>query len=127
MAMCRRLPLLAESRIAEPCDADWDAMAGSERVRWCGRCARDVHDFTRMTGAEAEALLTRRAGRVCVRLIEVVAVAATLAACEPKPPRSPEMQLDVFDSPVPGPVRNDPVFDRTVQRVYRRRFVMGRL
>jgi hypothetical protein len=60
---------LESLRIAEPCHADWDAMDGDERSRHCGACDLQVTDLTRLTTAEAEALLATRSrgGRVCVR------------------------------------------------------------
>ncbi len=67
-----------------------------------------------------------RRGGACVRFVEIVAIAA-LAACEPKPPRAPLMQLDVPDAPLPGPIRDDPTFERAVQRMQRGSFLMGRL
>jgi hypothetical protein len=53
--------------IAEPCPEDWQAMAGDARARWCGRCELAVTDLSELRQPEAEALLARRDGRVCVR------------------------------------------------------------
>jgi hypothetical protein len=55
-------------RIASPCKAAWDDMAGDERVRFCGTCAKNVYDLSAMERAEAEALLATREGSLCVRL-----------------------------------------------------------
>jgi hypothetical protein len=67
--MTTRLPLaLEEIRIATPCGADWDDMAGDGRVRFCGRCAKNVYDLSAMTRAQAEALVSEQEGRLCVRL-----------------------------------------------------------
>lgn len=65
--MRRPLELLNDIQIASPCTADWDAMAGSERVRHCAECQQSVFDISRMTAPEAVALLTS-GGHVCVRL-----------------------------------------------------------
>jgi hypothetical protein len=67
--MTTRLPLaLEELRIATPCTADWDEMSGSDRVRFCGRCEKNVYNLSAMTRAEAEQLVRQREGRTCIRL-----------------------------------------------------------
>src|SRR3954462_8438361 len=59
---------LATLRIAAPCPASWDEMAGDERVRHCTMCRLNVSNFAEMTRAEVRELLVRTAGRVCARL-----------------------------------------------------------
>lgn len=67
----RRLPIALENvRIATPCHADWDDMAGDDRVRFCGRCEKNVYNLSAMTRQEAEALVAARQGRMCVRLYQ---------------------------------------------------------
>ena len=65
-------PLLARARVASPCSADWTAMRGDDRTRYCDACALRVHDLSAYTADEAEAFLegatTTRNGRICVRL-----------------------------------------------------------
>lgn len=59
---------LRDLRIASPCSADWHAMTGDERSRFCAQCKLHVHDLSAMTRDEATALLRNAAsGRVCVR------------------------------------------------------------
>ena len=66
--MTTRLPQLLENlRIATPCQADWDDMTGDARVRFCGRCAKNVYNLSAMTRQEGEALLREKEG-LCVRL-----------------------------------------------------------
>lgn len=67
-ALTRRAPLLDNVSIATPCSADWDAMSGDERVRFCGECSLHVYNLSAMTRDEAEALLAKKEGRLCVRL-----------------------------------------------------------
>jgi hypothetical protein len=55
-------------RIASPCKADWNEMAGDDRVRFCGTCAKNVYNLSAMTREEAERLLVQTEGRVCARL-----------------------------------------------------------
>jgi hypothetical protein len=64
----RSLPLLDGLRIASPCDASWDAMAGNDQVRHCAQCDKNVYNLSAMTRDEAEALLRQREGRICVRM-----------------------------------------------------------
>jgi hypothetical protein len=54
-------------RIAAPCPADWDQMIGDERVRFCGQCSLNVFNLSSMTRSDAESLIARNEGRLCVR------------------------------------------------------------
>jgi len=67
-AMTRRLPILEDIKIATPCSADWNAMTGDAQVRFCGQCSLHVYNLSAMGRDEAEALIARTEGRVCVRL-----------------------------------------------------------
>ena len=53
--------------VAAPCSADWDAMIGDERARFCGQCRLNVYNLSGMTKREAEALIVNAEGRLCVR------------------------------------------------------------
>jgi hypothetical protein len=55
-------------RIAVPCPASWEGMAGDERVRHCTLCSLNVYNFAEMTRGEVHELLLRSEGRVCARL-----------------------------------------------------------
>jgi hypothetical protein len=56
-------------RIATPCSADWDQMHSfeDERVRFCSQCNLNVYNLSGMRRQEAEALITKTEGRLCVR------------------------------------------------------------
>ena len=54
-------------KIASPCSADWNAMIGNERKRYCGDCKLNVYNLSGMTRTEAENLLLNSEGRLCVR------------------------------------------------------------
>jgi hypothetical protein len=54
-------------RVAAPCESDWDQMIGDERVRFCGQCSLNVYNLSSMTRADAESLIARAEGRLCVR------------------------------------------------------------
>ena len=42
-------------------------MYGDDRTRFCGRCSQNVYDLSSMTRAEAEDLIRRTDGQLCVR------------------------------------------------------------
>jgi hypothetical protein len=54
-------------RVAAPCDANWDSMFGDERVRFCAQCKLNVYNLSDMTKLEAERLIARTDGRLCIR------------------------------------------------------------
>jgi hypothetical protein len=54
-------------RIASPCNADWDQMIGNDRARFCGQCNLNVYNLSSMMKVEAELLIGRTEGRLCVR------------------------------------------------------------
>jgi hypothetical protein len=62
----RRLPLEV-LRVANPCQAAWDAMAGDEESRFCGHCGKHVHNLSAMPREQAERLICEAAGPLCVR------------------------------------------------------------
>lgn len=57
-------------RIAVPCAADWDAMYGNEKVRFCAECRLNVYNLSEMSKDEAEGFLINSEGRVCIRLYQ---------------------------------------------------------
>ena len=57
-------------RIAAPCKADWQQMIGTDRVRFCGQCSLNVYNLSSMTKTEAESLIARTEGRLCVRFYQ---------------------------------------------------------
>lgn len=59
--------LIDRIAVATPCTADWGAMSGDARRRFCGECRLHVHDLSAMSRAEAEDLLRQATGRTCVR------------------------------------------------------------
>jgi len=53
---------LPNLRIAAPCTASWDSMAGDNRVRHCTLCSLNVYNFAEMTRDELRELLARTEG-----------------------------------------------------------------
>ncbi len=64
----RALPMLEDVRIASPCSASWEDMIGNAQVRFCGKCAQNVYNLSEMTRDEAQSLLAKTEGEMCVRL-----------------------------------------------------------
>jgi hypothetical protein len=54
-------------QIQNPCPESWDEMHGDSRVRFCDHCRLNVYNLSDMSRDEAQALLTAREGRLCVR------------------------------------------------------------
>ncbi|HEY4181650.1 MAG TPA: hypothetical protein VGM90_32625 [Kofleriaceae bacterium] len=65
-----RLPVLDNIKVATPCRADWNQMAGDERVRHCGDCKKNVFNLSAMTRVEAEALIKEKNGDLCARYFQ---------------------------------------------------------
>src|SRR5262245_22234393 len=57
-------------RVASPCSADWNAMQGDARVRFCGQCEKNVYNLSAMTHAQAEDLIREKEGGLCVRFYQ---------------------------------------------------------
>jgi hypothetical protein len=62
--------MLHDIRIASPCPAKWEQMAGDDRIRWCAACNLNVYNLAELTEREIRQLLARREGRLCVRLYQ---------------------------------------------------------
>ena len=50
-----------------PCAVPWESMRGSDRVRHCGQCRQNVYQLSEMSRDEAEALIRRMEGKLCVQ------------------------------------------------------------
>jgi hypothetical protein len=60
-------PPLEKIKVAAPCKAEWRWMYGDERVRFCGQCNQNVYNLSEMTREQAEDLILKTEGRLCVR------------------------------------------------------------
>src|SRR2546425_13271152 len=58
---------LANLLLAAACPADWDNMICGDRVRFCSQCQLNVYNLSAMSKFEAESLIARTEGRLCVR------------------------------------------------------------
>jgi len=57
-------------RIASPCSADWNRMSGTDCVRFCQECQLNVYNFSAMSQAEIEAIVSAKTGRLCARFYQ---------------------------------------------------------
>ena len=58
---------LDQISVASPCPAEWGDMVGSDTVRFCASCQKNVYNLSGMKRDEAIDLLRATEGRVCVR------------------------------------------------------------
>ncbi len=65
--MAHRSLSLDQVRIADPCPENWADMTGDDRERFCRHCNKHVHDISKMSQDEFDALVCQNAGRLCVR------------------------------------------------------------
>ena len=69
-------------KVSSPCPESWAGMAGSDRVRYCGRCNLNVYNLAIMSRQEIEALVRKTGGRLCGRLYMRGDRTATLSDCK---------------------------------------------
>ena len=55
--------------VPKPCHAEWSAMAGDERKRFCGECGKHVYNLSAMTQGEAQKFADETQGRECVAYV----------------------------------------------------------
>lgn len=58
---------LSNLTVSSPCTADWNSMVGNDQVRFCEHCSLQVHNLSLMTRNQAQRLVARSNGRLCVR------------------------------------------------------------
>jgi hypothetical protein len=59
---------LTRTPLEKPCDSPWESMRGTDKVRHCASCERDVYSLSDMTELEAELRLLNAADAVpCIR------------------------------------------------------------
>jgi hypothetical protein len=59
--------LLAQVKIASPCPARWEDMAGDERSRFCLQCNKHVYNLSAMSANAAADLVRAKEGKLCAR------------------------------------------------------------
>jgi hypothetical protein len=68
-------------RIASPCSTSWEEMKGDDRVRICDYCQLRVFNLSGMSQHEAEELIAKAEGRLCVRFYQRVDGTVITADC----------------------------------------------
>jgi Carboxypeptidase regulatory-like domain len=72
--------MIERIRIASPCSANWEQMAGDDRVRHCTECRLNVYNFAAMTRSEAERVIEEREGRLRAAFWRATRVASVALA-----------------------------------------------
>lgn len=67
MANKKHLTMFDRTTVKTPCDAAWEEMTGSDEVRFCRHCAKNVHNISAMTRKEAKKLVAASNGKICIR------------------------------------------------------------
>lgn len=62
------LPVLGSLRVATPCAADWELMAGDDRKRFCKACEKFVYNLPLLDAEELVDLIESTEGKFCGRL-----------------------------------------------------------
>lgn len=60
---------LKNLNIPSPCGANWESMKGNDQVRFCEHCDLSVHNLSQMTRHQAQRLVSRSNGRLCVQFV----------------------------------------------------------
>jgi len=55
--------------VESPCSQRWDEMRGSDQIRFCDHCAKDVNNLSKFTRKEARRLIARSNGKICVQYV----------------------------------------------------------
>jgi len=61
--------LVDSLRVAEVCGEKWDAMRGSDQVRFCSHCSKNVNNISAMTRKDAMRTLRNSDGNLCIRYV----------------------------------------------------------
>lgn len=61
---------LPKIKIASPCPARWDDMAGDDTCRFCTHCEKHVYNFSKLTQAQILELIRSREGKICGRIYQ---------------------------------------------------------
>jgi hypothetical protein len=70
-------------QVRSPCEIPWASMSGDDRVRHCSLCKQDVYNLAAMRRDDAEELLSRAQGRLCIRIARRADGTVVTDDCEP--------------------------------------------
>ncbi len=57
-------------KVKSPCSQDWNAMKGSDKVRFCEHCSLSVNNISELTRKQALRLARQSDGEICVRYLK---------------------------------------------------------
>ena len=63
--------LLDSVEVKTPCEQDWKTMRGTDEIRFCDHCAKDVHNLSAMTRKRARKIVAQSNGGICVRYVRL--------------------------------------------------------
>lgn len=55
--------------VKTPCRQSWNEMRGSDQIRFCDHCAKEVHNLSQMTRKQARRIVAQSNGGICVQYI----------------------------------------------------------
>jgi hypothetical protein len=64
-----KITFLDSIDVESPCSESWNEMQGSEQIRFCSHCAKNVHNLSEMTRKQARKIVAESQGGICVRYI----------------------------------------------------------
>lgn len=56
--------------IPNPCPVPWDTMRGTEQVRFCDQCEKNVYNISSMSMQAATNLIVSNEGRICISMLK---------------------------------------------------------
>ncbi len=65
-----KLTLLDSINVQTPCTESWNEMKGTNEIRFCSHCAKDVHNLSEMTRKRARQIVAKSNGGICVRYVK---------------------------------------------------------
>lgn len=68
VATKKKLKILEEISILNPCTEDWNKMSGGNKVKFCNHCQKNVYNLAKMSKPEAIFLLLKKRGKCCLRI-----------------------------------------------------------
>jgi ankyrin repeat protein len=63
----KKFSMVDSIEVSSPCSQDWNTMQGSDEIRFCDHCVKDVHNLSAIKRKDVRKLLLRSQGGICVR------------------------------------------------------------
>lgn len=65
----KKRSILNSIEVKTPCSQNWESMYGNDVVRFCEHCVKNVHNLSAMTRKDAEKLVARSKGGICIQYV----------------------------------------------------------